>query len=92
MLAVALCTCNITLWHVRLSIFSPENVTMPSHSIVVGVDVAVKYIKVFNVAMVMYILHCCRATIYSTVRSQRLRYVDLVVSIQARGQHFQHLL
>jgi hypothetical protein len=69
---------------------------MPSHSIVVGVDVAVKYIKVFNVVMVMYILHCCRATIYSTVRSEsralRLRYVDLVVSIHARGHHFQHLL
>jgi len=51
--AVALCTCTATVWRVRLSFLFPGKAIIPSFCIVVEVDVAVKYMKVFNVAMVM---------------------------------------
>jgi hypothetical protein len=53
LLAVALCTYNATLWRVPLRFLFPGKATILSFCIVVGVDVAVKYMKVFNVAMVM---------------------------------------
>jgi hypothetical protein len=55
MLAVVLCksTCTATLWRVRLRILLPGKAIIPSFCIVVGVDVALRYVKMFNVAMVM---------------------------------------
>jgi hypothetical protein len=66
--------------------FFPGNATIPSPFTVVGIDVAVKYINVFNVAMVMYLLHGCRTTIYSVmlltiIRIERYKCVCILAVV-----------